>query len=258
MSARVERLAAAIEALARARAAASPPPRALPYLGLEHPSGTGFHLLDALSTRGIFRKYELVLDLAAGLGGTSRWLAMRLGCDVVGTTVNAAEARAGTALTRRARLTAQVKLVPADPTMLPFRSGRFTHAWILEALPRVRDARAALAEAFRLVRPGGTLAVQDLFLRDDGGRPDVAGWTFVPLAERVDSLRQAGFVDLAVRDRSADAAERSAQVLAARDLLLGRLREEEVLAEAVVEREALPRALAEGSLGVVQILASRP
>src|SRR5213593_5236388 len=101
MTAPVARLAALVQELARARAAAAPAPRALPYLGLEHASGTGFHLLDALSTRGIFRKYELVLDLAAGLGGTSRWLAARLGCEVVGTTATVAEAAAGHALTRR-------------------------------------------------------------------------------------------------------------------------------------------------------------
>src|SRR3954469_6216318 len=114
MTAPVARLAALVQELARARAAASPPPRALPYFGLEHASGTGFHLLDALSTRGIFRKYELVLDVGGGLGGTSRWLAMRLGCEAVGTTRDADTAAAGDALTRRARLTTQVRVVVAD------------------------------------------------------------------------------------------------------------------------------------------------
>ena len=50
--------------LVRGLTASTPPPRGLPYLGLEPASGTGFHLLDALSARGIFRKYELVLDKA--------------------------------------------------------------------------------------------------------------------------------------------------------------------------------------------------
>src|SRR5881628_2852606 len=95
-------LATLIEALVRTHRAAAPPPRALPYLGLEHASGTGFHLLDALAARGIFRKYELVLDLGAGLGGTSRWLASRLGCEVVGITPDVAEAAAGTELCLRA------------------------------------------------------------------------------------------------------------------------------------------------------------
>jgi len=72
----LDHLLAAIQEVVRARAL--PAPRGLPYLGLEHASGTNLNLLHALSTRGIFRKYELVLDVEAGLGGTSRWLAQRL------------------------------------------------------------------------------------------------------------------------------------------------------------------------------------
>src|SRR5438093_10025189 len=140
MSACVEQLAAVIQELARVRAAASPPPRALPYLGLEHASGTGFHLLDALAARGIFRKSELVLELGAGLGSTSRWLAVRLGCEVVGTTADATEAAGGNELTRRAGLAAQTRFVPAAPSGLPFRSGRFTHVWIVESIARMSDA----------------------------------------------------------------------------------------------------------------------
>ena len=48
MQAPASRLATLIEGLVRALRTAAPPPRALPYLGLEHASGTGFHLLDAL------------------------------------------------------------------------------------------------------------------------------------------------------------------------------------------------------------------
>src|SRR5213592_1252426 len=103
----VTRLAAAIEILVRAHKTAAPAPRGLAYLGLEGASGTGFHLLDARAARGIFRKDEFVLDVGAGLGGTSRWLAGRLGCEVVGTAASRAEAEAGASLTRRAGLAAQ-------------------------------------------------------------------------------------------------------------------------------------------------------
>src|SRR5438445_9402946 len=111
----VARLASAIEALVRAHRTAAPAPRGLPYLGLEHPSGTGFHLLDALSARGIFRKYEIVLEVGAGLGGRARWLATRFGCEVVGATLSVEEALAGTELGRRSGLRAAVRLVPAAP-----------------------------------------------------------------------------------------------------------------------------------------------
>ena len=246
------RLGAVIQEVARSHAAAVPTPRTLPVLGLEHASGTGFHLLDALSARGIFRKYELVLDLGAGLGGTSRWLAARLGCEVVGT-ATAAEAAAGALLTRRARLAAQVRLVPALAHALPFRDGRFTHVWILETLARVPDALAALHEAHRALRRGGTLAVQELV----GRGASVPGWTFASVDERLAQLRAVGFVDIEVHDRTADAPERSAQVLAARTRLTEALRAEPALARVAEERQRLTAALAGGALGVAQLLARR-
>jgi SAM-dependent methyltransferase len=254
----VARLAAAIESLVRAHKAATPPPRGLPYLGLEPASGTGFHLLDALAARGIFRKYECVLDLGAGLGGTSRWLAARLGCEVVGTTGSRAEAEAGAALTRRAGLSAQVRLVPAEGAALPFRSAHFTHVWILEALPRLGDPLAALAEAYRVLRRGGTLAIQDLVRPGAGSAPAIPGWTPSIAAERVETLERLGFVELELRDRSADAAERSAQVLAARDRLEARLRRDPRSAAFARERASLADALATGALRVIQIVARRP
>ena len=254
----VARLAAAIETLARAHKAAAPLPRGLPYLGLEHASGTGFHLLDALAARGIFRKYEFVLDLGAGLGGTSRWLVARLGCEVVGTAASRAEAEAGESLTRRTGLSAQVRLVPADPAALPFRAAHFTHVWILETLPRLRDPLAALGEAHRVLRRGGTLAIQDLVRPEARSAPEIPGWRPSTTAERAAALERLGFIEFALRDRTAEAPERSAQVLAARDRLLARLRRDARCAQLVREREALAAALADGALRVVQIVARRP
>jgi SAM-dependent methyltransferase len=256
----VERLAAQIQELARGLAATVPPPRALPWLGLEHASGTGFHLLHALSARGIFRKYERVLDLGADLGATSRWLAVELGCEVIGTAADAAVATAANELTRRAGLAAQVRLLPAAAGALPFPDATFTHVWILETLPRLADPRSALAEAHRTLRRGGLVGVQDLVLGDGAAtRRPVPGWHPSSVAAREAALRTAGFVDLETRDRTDEASETSAQVLAARRRLLGRLRAagDPALAALAAEREAVARALADGTLRVVQILARR-
>ncbi len=248
---------ALVGGLARTLAAASPPPRGLPCFGLEHASGTSRELLGRLSAHGIFRKYELVLDLGSDLGATGRWLATRLGCTVVSTAGDAGEATAGAAITRRAQLARQVFHVPAAATRLPVRDARFTHVWITEALPRLPDG--ALDDAMRALRPGGHLAVQDLVDRA-GAPPTLPGWRFATLASRVEQLRAAGFVEVTAHDVTRDAVERSAPVLAAREQLLRRLRAggDPALAAEARLRETLAAALADGRLGVVQLVARRP
>jgi SAM-dependent methyltransferase len=257
----VVRLAAAIEELVRVQAASAPTPRGLPYLGLEHVSGTSHGLLDALAAHGIFRKYERVLDVGAGLGGSSRWLAARLGCEVFGTTAGLAEAAAGAQLTRRAGLATQVRLVPASPERLPVRERHFTHVWMVETLPRCRDPDRALVEAHAALRPGGTFALQDLVRGERGARPPVPGWRCATVSERVAALTSAGFVELVVTDPTAEATERSARLAGARAQLLRRLRRESRgdpgLVALVAEREAAAAALRSGALRVIHIVARR-
>jgi ubiquinone/menaquinone biosynthesis C-methylase UbiE len=255
---RATRLAEIVQAVVRAQAASVPPPRALPYLGLEHASGTGFHLLEALGARGIFRKYERVLDLDAGLGGTSRWLAARLGCEVVAT-ATPDEAEESATLTRQARRSSEVRVVAARATTLPFAPASFTHVWIVEALPRLADPATALGEAYRVLRRGGMLALQDL-VTSDASQTDlgIPGWRFASAAVRREALRRAGFVNLELRDRTAEAGQRSARVIAARERLGRALAEAGPELEAVaLARESLAHAIG-GKLRVVQILGARP
>jgi len=249
-------LATLIAEVTREATAGVPAPRLLPYLGLEHPSGTGTHLLDGLWMRGIFRKYEHVLELGAGLGGRARWMVARLGCTAVGTTVSCAEAHAGTELTRRTAARGRVELVPARVGQLPFRDARFTHVWAVEAFPRFDDVPAACAEAHRVLRPGGYLAVQELVARD--GAPAIPGWRFTDAGARTAALRTAGFIEIVVRDVTREVAERAPRVLHARERLLGRLERLPSMLRALgEERVALAAALAAGTLGVVHIDAQR-
>jgi SAM-dependent methyltransferase len=253
------RLAATIEELTRRLTAAAPAPRGLPYLGLERPSGSGVQLLEALSTHGIFRKYELVLDLGGGLGATARWLAGRLGCTAVVTTPSLHAAAAGRVLTRRATLQTQVHHVCAGSGTLPFADACFTHVWFVETLPQVSDAAAALAEAWRVVRPGGYLAVQELVAPDPARAPVLEGWRFATLDARRNALRGAGFVDLDEQPAT-EVGERSARVVAARSRLHARLEAstDAELRAVARERAVLAAALDDGSVRLVQVVARRP
>ena len=91
-----------------------------------------------------------VLDAGAGHGSMSMRLE-RLGFEV--TSVDDSEAAVGVL---RERLRGEVR--QASVTELPFPAARFDGAILGEVLEHVEDDHRALAEAFRVLRPGGVLA----------------------------------------------------------------------------------------------------
>src|SRR5262249_21272042 len=226
---------------------ASPAPRGLAYLGLEHPSGTRLDALAHLASRGIFRKYERVVIPEGELGGAARWLVTRLGCEAITTAADPGVARACAMLTERTPARGPMSSLAAQPHALPFAAARFTHAWLLEPCFAAAELSRALAELRRVRRRGGYLAVQAL------GPPDRAA-----AAAPFDS---AGFVEIDVRDVTGEALEQTPAVLTARARLLEEAQSEppsSPLRAFVEAREARRGALNAGTLRVLQLAARRP
>ena len=239
----------AIVDIARSLAKAGPSPRARPFFDLDHRSGTPLAAVEDLAMRGIFRKYEHVLDLGGGLGATTRYLTSRLGCTATATAACAAEAVAGRMLTARAALDWQVFHVAADATRLPFAEAAFTHVWILDVLPSLGPSAAVLAEAFRVLRPGGHLGVQDLSLRSDDS--PLAGRGFVDERVREAELARAGLVEVVRRPvRVDDPGDGNGW-----ERIVAALGEDDAL---VRERRAIRSGIAHGTLALVQLTARRP
>jgi SAM-dependent methyltransferase len=146
----------AIIRVARDLGRALPPPPGMPFFGLDM-TLCDAAILDRFSEQGIFRKYQRAISLGCGLGGTARWWSARFGCSVLGVdkppALVAAAARIGAAK-RNADVVVQV----GDPCALPLRERKFTNAWRAEEL--TDDAVAFIADAFRVQRPGGFLALR--------------------------------------------------------------------------------------------------
>ena len=152
-------LAGAIVDVARDLGRSLPHPRGAPYFFLDTGVPYDLRVFDALSGRGIFRKYEFALEIGSSLGGRARWLAARTGCRILGVDPCAPAVAAASMLNRRAHMGDQVNFLVAPAECLPLRDRVFTHVWWLNPCSDV-ERSDPLSEAFRVLRRGGHFALQ--------------------------------------------------------------------------------------------------
>jgi SAM-dependent methyltransferase len=104
---------------------------------------------------------DRLLDVGCGLGGPSRFLADRYGCRVVGIDLLQVRVDVARALTEMTRFGDKVEYRVADALALPFDSGSFAQAWVIDASIHIRDKPALFAELARVIRSGGLLVLHD-------------------------------------------------------------------------------------------------
>lgn len=165
----------------------------------------------ALATRVGLRPGERVLDAGCGVGGSAVWLAKTYGVEVVGiTTVESQVARAE----RYALATGvaeRVAFLQRDYARTRFADASFDVVWAMESACHASDKPRFLAEARRLLRPGGRLGMAEYMGRsrpyamDDGALLQrwLSGWAIPDLASGEEWLRwasAAGFEALALED----------------------------------------------------------
>ena len=102
---------------------------------------------------------ERVLDIGAGLGGPARFLAARRGAHVTALDATLRFCRAAELLTRGAGLADRVEVVRGDALALPFPNATFDVAWSQAVSQNIADKPRFIAEATRVVRPGGRVAL---------------------------------------------------------------------------------------------------
>jgi tocopherol O-methyltransferase len=147
---------------------------------------------------------QRVLDAGCGIGGSAVWLAENLGAAVDGVNINARQVEQARRLARGRRLDDRVQFHIADFCATGLAGESFDVVWALESACYAEDKRAFLAEACRLLKPGGRLIVADAFLTRDKLAEDERrlieqwqqGWA-IPGVTSIDQfgrwLREAGF-----------------------------------------------------------------
>ncbi len=167
-----------------------------------------------LAQRVGIRPRQRVLDAGCGVGGSTAWLARAYGVTTVGITPVASQVARARRYAHALGLAGQVSFEQEDYTRTTFRDASFDVVWALESVCHAPDKRLFLAEARRLLRPGGRLGIVEYVRarRPLAGGSEallqswLSGWAIPDLAtgpEFVHWLTAAGFEQVELADLSA-------------------------------------------------------
>ena len=107
-----------------------------------------------------------VLDVGCGIGGPAMHLAGPLGCTVEGVTLSAAQAARANEKARAPVSASGPASASCDFLASDYPDASFDAVWALESLMHIADREAFFAEALRVLRPGGIVAVATWSVRD--------------------------------------------------------------------------------------------
>jgi SAM-dependent methyltransferase len=154
-----------------------------------------------------------VLDIGCGLGAVDELLVKRHGARaVLGVDVDPGLLAIMVRRIERAGLASQVTTLCVKPGPLPLPDGSFDVVFSKDAIVQIPDKTAVFADAYRLLRPGGSLIVSD-WLRGGTGayseemleffRLEGIAYNMANMAETTAAIAGVGLVEIEARDRNA-------------------------------------------------------
>ena len=167
----------------------------------------GLEANDALAALTGMDTGDRVADFCAGLGGPARYWASTRGVEVTGVDLSPNRVEGAARLNRLVGLDSRVTVIAGNVQDAPLPSDHFDAVVSQEAFLHLPDKARAVAEAFRVLKPGGRFAFTDWIVHTALPTEDAAllleGMSAQTL-QSIDSYRQtladAGFVDISSED----------------------------------------------------------
>lgn len=148
---------------------------------LDHFHTGGYRASLVLKDLAQIRSEDRVLDVGAGLAGPARMLAASPGCQVDCIDLSSDYCVAASLLNRLTGLEERVGVHLGSALAIPFAANSFDVVWMQNVGMNIRDKSKLYQEIYRVLRPGGRFAFQEMVAGD-------TNTTYFPLPWATDAL----------------------------------------------------------------------